>query len=242
MILSPLQIATGILGLIIFSIFTIVGISIALKYKKTKERVYILVGLTWIGIGQAWISNGIIVIGYLLTNRIILSPQMYLLISLGGYPVTSFIWITAFTEIFYKEKQRIFQIIFGIGETLYEIIFLYVLFTNYHLIADLYSPVDAQLKPLSSIYILFSLCLIGSTGIMMSIKSMRSDQPETRVRGYFLFAAFITFFIGALLDAALEFDFLGIILVRLFILSSAIEFYFGFVLPDFIKKLFKIKT
>ena len=125
---------------------------------------------------------------------------------------------------------------------MYEILFLYVLFTNYHLIADVYSPVDVVLRPIVSIYILFSLCLITATGILISIKSLKTDQPENRLRGYFLLPAFLIFFIGASLDAIGKFDLLGIILVRLLIISSAIFFYFGFVLPDYIKRLFKINT
>ena len=42
------------------------------------------------------------------------------------------------------------------------------------------------------------------------------------------------------MDAAIDFNLLGVILVRLFVVSASVEFYFGFVLPDYVKRFFKI--
>ena len=242
MILSPLETVMALFSIIIVVIFTIVGITVASKYKNTNERVYILVGITWIGIVEAWIPSGIVLLGSLFTTGEVLHPQLYFLIAIVGYPITTFIWITGFTEILYKEKQRLFQIIFGIIEVLYEIVFLYILFTNYNSIGEFQNAVDVAYKPFVSLYILLSLCLILFTGLMIAVYSIKTGLPANKLRGYFLFAAFITLFIGGLLDAAVSFDLLGGVLVRLFVISSAIEFYFGFALPDYVKKIFKVES
>ena len=228
-------------SLIIVVIFTMVGITIASKYRKTKERVYILVGLTWIGIIEAWIPSGLVLIGYFFTNGEVLHPQLYFLIAIVGYPITTMIWMTGFTEIVYKEKQRIFQIFFGIFGIIYELLFLSVLFTDYNLIGKFQNAVDVAYRPIVSIYIFISLCQILITGIIIAIYTIKTGVPANKIRGYFLFAAFVTLFIGGLIDAAVSLGLLEAVLVRLFVISSAIEFYFGFVLPDYIKKIFKVE-
>jgi hypothetical protein len=69
------------------------------------------------------------------------------------------------------------------------------------------------------------------TGIIFAIKSMRLDDPEVQWKGRFLLLAWISFGIGAILDASLPLNALTIIIIRLILISSAIEFYFGFFLP-----------
>lgn len=242
MALSPLETVMAIFSLIIVIIFTTVGIIVASKYRKTKERVYILVGLTWIGIVEAWIPSCIVLIGYFLTNTVVLNPQQYFFIAIVGYPITTMIWMTGFTEILYKDKQKIFQLIFGIFGIIYEIIFISVLITDYNSVGIFQNAVDVSYNPIVALYLIFSLCQILITGIMISIYTIKTGESANIVRGYFLLAAFITLFIGGIIDAALNLNLLGIVLIRLFVISSAIEFYIGFTLPEYIKKIFKVET
>jgi hypothetical protein len=242
--LSLLEIIMAIFSLIIVLIFTYVGLLIALKYRKTNDRVYLLVGLTWIGIVEAWIPSGLVLllsISFMGENEI-LSPVLYFLIAIVGYPLTTLIWITAFTDLLYKEQQRIIQIIIGIGELIFEIIFLYFIFIDLNQIGRFKTPVDVAYAPFVSAYILISLIIILVTGLMISIKSIRAENPEHKLRGYFLIAALISLFIGGLLDASINVGLLGVIVIRLLVISSAIEFYIAFILPDSIKKLFKITS
>ncbi|MBD3340778.1 MAG: hypothetical protein GF353_16845 [Candidatus Lokiarchaeota archaeon] len=240
MILTPIEIIMATFSLIIVTIFSLVGISIALKYRNTNDKVYLLVGLTWIGIIEAWVPSGIVLIGSIITNSLILSKESFLIIAIAGYPLSTFIWITAIAEILYWDKKKLIQIIFGVGGAIYEIVFLSVLFTDVSLIAAFKSPVDVSYQPIVSVYILIALIIILLTGLIISINSIKDNIPQNKLRGYFLLAALTTLFIGGLLDAAADLDLLGIVLVRLFVISSAIEFYFAFVMPNFIKRIFKI--
>ena len=128
MILSFLELVMAIFSVVIVAIFIIVGFEVISVYKKSKERVYLLFGLTWMGIVEAWIPSAIVLIGVLFTNSLILSPTVYFLIAIVGYPITTLIWITAFTDLLYKKQQRLIQLIFGIGEIIFEIVFIYMLF------------------------------------------------------------------------------------------------------------------
>ena len=69
------------------------------------------------------------------------------------------------------------------------------------------------------------------TGILFSKESMKVKDPLIKLKGKFLLVAFISFTIGALLDALLAFTPLNLVIVRLILISSAIEYYFGFFVP-----------
>ena len=234
--MNLLQIVNGLSSLILVVIFTVVGISIALKYKKTKERMYLFFGITWIGVVEAYIAVSISFIVALFNNNGLPEP-IYFLVGISFYPVTSLIWITAFTDIIYKKAQKIFQLIFIIIGIVFEIIFFYLLFTAPSLIGTLLSPVDSEYGLVIRIYIYFSLVVIFSTGIIFAVHSIRSDNPEYRLRGVFIFITLITFVIGAILDT-LELDIIFLTIVRLIMISSAVEFYIAFVMPKWVKKLF----
>jgi hypothetical protein len=236
MALTPLQFANGFFSVILVVIFTIVGINIALRYKKTKERTYILFGIAWIGVVEAYYAVSISFI-VALFNGVGLPPEIYFLIGIPFYPVSTLIWITAFTDILYKEKQRIIQLIFVIIGTVFEIIFFYLLFTAPSLLGTLLSPVDSEFGLVVRIYILFSLGVIYFTGIILAVASMKSKNPEYRLRGIFIFITLTTFVIGAVLDT-LELNIITLTIIRLIMISSAIDFYIAFVLPKWARKLF----
>ena len=50
--------------------------------------------------------------------------------------------------------------------------------------------------------------------------------------------AFISFAVGAALDTIFTGDIVILLITRMILISSAIEFYGGFILPDWMKKLF----
>ncbi len=235
MALTPLQFISGLSSLILVIIFIIVGITIALKYRKTKERMYIFFGITWIGVVEAYIAVSISFI-VALFNEVGLPEDIYFLIGISFYPLTTLIWITAFTDIVFKDKQRIFQIIFLIIGTIFEIVFLYLLFTPAFSVGKKLSPVDSEYGLIVSIYIFFSLAVILSTGLIIAVTSMRSDTPEIKNRGFFLLLALITFVIGAAFDL-FELNILLLTIIRLILISSAFEFYIAFVMPRWARKL-----
>ena len=240
MVLTFFQFITGLSSLIVVIVFTLVGISIALKYRKTGERMYILFGITWIGVVEAYIAVSLSFIVALFNNDGLPEP-IYFLIGISFYPVSTLIWITAFTDIIYKKAQKVFQLIFIIIGALFEIIFFYLLFTAPSLIGTLLSPVDSEFGLVVRIYIYFSLIVIFSTGIIFAIYSIKSDNPEYRLRGGFILITLITFVLGAVLDT-LELDILFLTIVRLIMISSAVEFYIAFVMPKWAKKLFLKKS
>ena len=75
------------------------------------------------------------------------------------------------------------------------------------------------------------------TGLLMGKECLRSENREIVLKGKFLIVAFISFLLGAMLDIILPLHPVGIMANRLILISSAIEYYIGFTLPEFVKKL-----
>lgn len=82
------------------------------------------------------------------------------------------------------------------------------------------------------------MCIILITGLLFSRESLRSNNPENKLKGKFIAAAFISFIVGGVFDAFLPLDIITMLIYRIILISSSIEFYFGLFLPNWMKKSF----
>ena len=234
--LEPIDFANGLFSLIFVIISIFVGIHIILNYFDHKRKEFILVGLAWICVSEPWWPSAISFILILISGQG-LSFEMYVIIGNVGLPFGVTIWIAAFSELLFKEKQKIaiiLTIIFGI---IFEIIFFYLLFTEPTLIGELRGPIDIEYKHLALIFLLSFLLLVLILGFIFAVVSIKADNPEVSLQGKFLLISFLSFFIGTLLDAFFHLDILTLLIVRILLVSSAIEWYFGFLLPNWVKNL-----
>jgi len=85
------------------------------------------------------------------------------------------------------------------------------------------------------------------TGINFAQKSVKLEDREVRLKGKLLRAAFIMFAVAAVLDAMLGMIFevptdpllaILVVVVRILLIFSALEFYGGFLLPKWMKEIF----
>ncbi|TFG08489.1 MAG: hypothetical protein EU539_02055 [Promethearchaeota archaeon] len=237
MALEPIDILNGTFSIVCVVISTIVGIIIASRFFKYKQRTLLLVGITWIGLFSPWWPSSIAFILALFTGRG-LGAQEYILIGNIVAPVMLLIWIIAFTDLKFKEQQKIIIGIYIIIGVLYEVFFLYFLVTNPSSLGELSGILDVTYRGLVLYFAIFIVINMFITGVLFGHDSLNSPNPETKLKGYFLIAAFISWCIGAVMDAALPLNTITLTIARLILISSAVEFYFGFILPDFIKKYF----
>ena len=77
----------------------------------------------------------------------------------------------------------------------------------------------------------FAIIISLISGIIFSIRTMKSDDPQVKLKGKFLLIAFVSFTVGALADAIIPMTPVTLVIVRLILISSAIEYYFGFLIP-----------
>ncbi|MHA1254295.1 MAG: hypothetical protein ACTSPS_01725 [Promethearchaeota archaeon] len=240
--LSTIELINGLMSILFVSISIILGATIVSRYFKHKQRTLLLVGLTWIGLISTWYSSSLAVLLILTTGEGI-SDELYMFLGNGLIPITAILWMIALTDLLVsnKEKQKLILLIIGIYSALFEIYYLYFLFTNPSMLGEVLSPVDASYGMIVTIYQLSMVILMIITGTLFGRKSLRSDNPEIRLKGTLLIIAFWSFFIGAIFEIVSHISIIILIVGRLILISSAIEFYSGFLLPNWMKKLFLTK-
>ncbi len=241
MALTPFQTMNGILTLIYVIISTVIGIKIASKYFKNKKRELILVGFTWIILMEIFWSSAFSFVSELITGKGF-SPELYFIIGNLFVPIGLLMWLTAFTDFLYVEKQKVILTIAAVTGIIYYIAFFYFIFTDVSVIGEMYSPVDAEYRGFVLLYLISVLIVFLITGIMFALESLKSDNPENKLKGKFLLIAVISFAIGAGLDGLKPLFFketieIVLIITRIILLSCTIEFYLVFNPPHWLKKL-----
>ncbi|MHA1915046.1 MAG: hypothetical protein ACW986_10580 [Promethearchaeota archaeon] len=235
MALSPLDTLNGVFSIIFVAISLLVGIIILTRYFKYKERIYFLVGTTWVLIASPWWPSSISFL-VALSNGIGIAPEAYFLIGNIFAPFAIILWLLAFTEFLYKKKRKLILLVFSIFGLIFEILFLTILFLNPTFIGELNPPVDVNYKSFTMIFLIAFLSTMVVTGFLFANLSLKSDDPEVKLKGKLLIIAYISFSVGALLDSAIPLNEALIIITRLILILSAFCWYGGFILPKWLKK------
>jgi len=233
-LLQPFDILNSILQTIFIITTIIVGLKIASKYSKFKDRVFLMVGFAWIGMVEPWMGSVSNFFYTLITGKMF-NVQVYLLIGMTFIPVSLIFWFVAITDLMYKKRQKLILTIIIIYGVLFEVYFLYYVFNDPSVLAVLHGVIDIEYKLPIQIYIFSVLIMSIIIGLLFSRTSMKSENPEVRLKGKFLFLAFILFVAGAISDTIFLRDISTLFATRIILISSSVFFYFGFILPTFIK-------
>ena len=237
MALDALDIVNGIFSIIFVAISLLVGIIIFSKYLQYKEKIYLFVGVTWILISEPWWPSSLSFI-IAINDKVGLSENLYFLIGNIFIPITIIIWLIAFTEFLYTEKRKLILMIFTLYGIVFEILFFIFLSIDPDLIGELNPPVDVNYKSFIMISLISFLLIVVITGFMFANLSLKSDDPEVKLKGKLLIFAFISFSVGALLDSSIPLSAPLIIITRLILILSALAWYGGFILPKWMRKIF----
>lgn len=235
--LTPIEILHSSFSLVAIVISILIGLIIISKYFKFKQRNFLLIGIFWTGLTFPWLPTAITFIMVLTVGRG-LPVQGYILIGIMILPLTVLCGLTAFTSLLGVKRKRRRAILLSVlvFNLVYESLIIYFLIRNVDIIARLADVLTIQWSIFSQIYFIINLVLFLVTGILFSRKSLQSESKEIRFKGKLLMAAFISFTIGTVLDFAIP-NPITYIIARLILLSSSIEFYIGFLLPEGIKRL-----
>ncbi|MFW9875165.1 MAG: hypothetical protein ACFFG0_18830 [Candidatus Thorarchaeota archaeon] len=236
MSLSTLDTVNGLFSLIFVIISLLIGFIILSRYFKYKERIYFLVGATWIFISEPWWPSSV---SFLISSssNVVIPEGLYFLIGNIFVPLAIFLWLLAFTEFLYSEKRKLILLIFTIIGMVFEILFFVFLFLNPSLIGELNGPVDVNYQSFIMVFLIIFLLIVVITGFLFANLSLKSEDPEVKLKGKLLIIAYITFAIGALLDSSIPLNEVTIIITRCILITSAICWYGGFILPRWMKKL-----
>lgn len=240
MTLGTLEILNGILSIVFIVISMILGLKILIKYFTSKNKLSVYIGLSWIGISEPWWPAGIsfLIAIFRGNNGLLNNPELYFLLGNIFLPIFLFFWIMGFTELVYKEKQKIIVSIIVIIEIFFELIFVLFLLTNPNMIGKLQSPVDVDYKGFIAAHLIFILTVLLISGFLLAKLMLTSEIVENKLRGKFIAIAFLSFVIGAFMDATMFLNIITLPIARLLLISCSIEFYCGWIFPKIIKNMF----
>ena len=235
MALTTPQLINGILAIVTVVISISVGLRIASRYFEVKQRSFLLIGLTWIGLVSIWIGTSVSVIAALIGPGI--PDQLYMFIGNGFMPLTSIIAVMGFTDLFYKDKQRVLLILYVVYGIIFEFVFLFYLFTDYTVLGRVNSPVDASYGLFVTVYQVFCLLTFVILGTAFARVSLQSEKREIKLKGKLLLGGIYSFLLGALFDIIGEISIFILVVGRIFLILSSFLSYGGFLLPDLMKKV-----
>jgi len=230
MSLTTNEFLNGLTGLIYAIIVIYVGLRIASKYFQYKRKELLYIGIGWLGFPTPYYSVSLSFLSVLITGEPI-NDFLYFLIAVGFVPIFLILWIAGFTELLYKNRQKLILMIYIIFGAIFESIILYALFTDLTIIGFKEGPVDTNWSNVIVFYFIPLIFTVIITGFLLSRESLRSENPEVNLKGKFLLIAFILWILGEILDLILD-----IPITRITLMISSIAFYFGWIMPEWMKK------
>ena len=246
------DILQGSLSLIFVIISFIIGFTIISKYGKNKNRLYILVGLTWFMLSTLWLPEAISFLMSLFIQQT-LAIELYFILGNVFVPIAVFTWVYAYTDMISKDKQKLILILVLIFGIVFEVFFFYNFFLDINLIGVIspLRPFSADLGYFLAILLLISFLILFVTGFKFARKSIKSENKDVRLKGELLQFAFVAFTIAAVLEKTARSILLGIVFTdptnpvlsialvvdRMLLILSAIAFLGGFLLPNWMKKI-----
>lgn len=236
--IDPLIATNGITSIVVSIISFVIGIKLAIKYYKHKDRTLLLAGLTWLIMYEGWWGPSISFLMLSIANQP-LPIEVFFIISMSLIPLGITFWMIVFTDLKWQKYQKAITIIFIIQIPIYEILSLYYLFVDSSLIVESVGVIDAQYKSFIIFFFIEIAILLIITGSLFAKESLKLEKPDMRLKGIFLLIGFISLVIGATMDVFLELEIVTLIIYRLILVFSSFAFYFGFFLPKPIKEILK---
>lgn len=247
MALVIVDILQGLFSLIFVLISLILGFKILSKYFKYKSKLYILVGLSWIGVANPWFPDSISFIMNLAVQQS-LPVELYFIIGNAFIPLALLTWLIAYTNMISKKRQKLVIGITIFLSIIFEIVFFYLLITDIDQIGIInpLRPFTVDFGIFITIYLLIVIVVMFITGLIFAQRSVRSEDKDIRLKGKLLRAAFITFTVAAILDSLLGAIFedptdpilsIMVVATRVLLIIAAFEFYGGFILPKWMHAL-----
>jgi hypothetical protein len=218
------------------TISIILGIKIIFKYFKFKRKEFILFGLVAVLVTEPWWPSTFLFLSILIFS-IPIDQRLCFLLGNIFIPLTLLLWLAVFTDLIKYKRKKMVLIIFSIEGILFEVVFLYALFTNPSLIGTIDRNLDINYGIYISLYHLSVLIITIITVTLFTKVTLKSDNPEVRLQGKLILIAVYSFIIGATLDILSANSLILLISARMILILASIILYGGFILPDWMKKI-----
>ena len=235
MSLYPHDIINGIFGIIALLISFFVSMRMISKGVEYRKRVFVLVGIAGFIVSVPWWGS---IISFVLeiSSGIVLTIEIQNLIYFPLIPIGMFAWLVAFTDLVFKKRQKTIIALFIIYGIIYEIVFFMVYTFDPSLEVTFYGM---KSRVIPTAFMVSFLIIIWISVALFTRESLKADDPEIQMKGKLLVVAILLYSVAALLETiVLIFPIPTIfqIIGRTFLIVSAAIFFWGFFLPEWIKK------
>ena len=234
--LSELELLHGSITLIFILISFAIGFIFLFKYYSTNRIEYITLGLSWIFLSSAWWGSSFSFLSILFINKP-LDDFTYILLGNVFLPVAVVCWIYSISHLLYTNKEKVIVFVFLIICVPYDISIIILLLINPSLVGKKIAIFNYTPSPYAMAFQIFAGLVALITGIIFSIKSLKMENKKIKIHAKLLLIAFLSFNIAALLDSILPLSEIPLVIIRVILISSAIEYYFGWFLPKRLEKL-----
>ena len=232
--LETIDFLQGFSSLLFVLISLFIGFKIISRYFKYGRREF-LVGFAWICVISGYIPDAISFIMIIFLNSP-LSESLYFIIGFAFVPLFFMFSVIGFMELLIINRKKLWIIFFTILSVIYEIIFWYLFLSPTERIGTFLTPFQVEFHPLIDLFILIWLSTFFILGILFIKEAFRTGNPEMKMKGKFIFIAFVSFIFGIIMEILIPLTALTVVITRLILISSSIEFYIGLILPEKIKK------
>lgn len=240
MALEPIEIANGIFSIIIVSISILMSILVLLKYKKYRQKTFLYLASTVITLFSPWWPSSLSFLIALFNNEGLKPfPSVYFIIMGVAIAPTLLTWMLALNSLMEKKsKFRLFLIYILFSESMViGVIFVITAIVNPIYIGILLNPVDVSFDIVGAIFYINAAIIFSSTSFSFFLHFIKSPSLEVRVKGIFMLASGILFFIGTFGDAIVHLYLISLAITRIILILSLFLIYCSFHLPSFLKKL-----
>ena len=222
------EIFSGISCLVFVLLSIFVGIRICFNYVQSKDFNFILVGVSWIFMCEPWMVISASFLLFIFTGNG-LALELYLFFGYFFLPFGLLSWMIAITNFLWKDKQITIIIIISVVEALLMGFFIYFFYADISMIGELSGPVDLKYGLFLLVFVITHMIIIFITGTFFALEPLKSENPELKLKGKVLFLAIYSYLIGAVVSLFSPYSIIILIIGRIIIVSSAIEFYIAFI-------------
>ncbi len=231
---------SGSFSLVLIVLAILSSINVLWKYHQTKRIEFFYFSISIIVLVEPWFPGAFSFVYALFNNGNGISLPVYLFLGSFLYPLGIFAWVHVFTSLIYSNKKKILlslAMIFGI---LFEIYFLYLLFTDYTLVGTLKGEIDVEYHIAFLGPLILVLIYVLITGFKFALETLKFESREFKIKGRLMIFGFTLLGIGAPLDATISFTHEMLVVTRTLIMIGLMLLYCGFFMPNWMKKIFKV--
>lgn len=226
----------GIFNSLFVLISLIICFYIVSRYFSLKKRDFLYVGIAWMGLVLSYIPHALSFLTFLIFNESL--NQVIYLSFYGLIPITVIMWLIAMNHLLDAGKN-IILILLSLICISFLIIFYYFLIVNPNLLGEFIDKyhMHMQFTIFTRVFFISMLTLFLLPGFLFSFRCFSSEKSEIRLKGKLLLLGFVSFGVGAFMTSNIDITIIKVI-ARSILLSSSVEFYCGYILPNWVKKLF----